>query len=441
MLRANNKDSKYIGFNEKISIIIPTLNRSEYLIRALHYYNKVGFTGYICVGDSSEQEHAKQLSEFIDKKVVNHNLKIIYKYYPKSLYTLIDVVNELFALVPTPYVVSSGDDDFLVSPSLAKCVEFLEMHSDYIAVHGIRMSYRLDSKKPFGNIVETHYTCQHEWESDKASLRWPGYMRYANATLYFVHRRSAYKRMLQDTSKVKSHYLGAELLPCSFTPILGKVKKIDCLSTLFEIKGGDEKEFSWDTHSMYKFLLAPDWYQSVLIVKQNIVKGLMAADSITQIEASEIFDREFCNHIIVFLSWQYKKKFGESISSKAFETIGRNINEYISIYELITSPDWHSKVIKAREEGVMGLLSQKMAKNESDAKSQYDKYLWKYLLVLMSIQYQIKYQNQRIDIEASIKSNSDDFKSKLSVKSLLDPSSPYHNDFMPVYEILLGRYE
>jgi len=426
--------------NEKVSILIATLNRSDFLIRALRYYYKVGFKGYLCIGDSSEHDHLKKISAFINKKEIKHNLNIIYNHYPKSLYSIIDVVNEIFKLVPTPYVVFSGDDDFLVSPSLSKCIGFLEENPNYIAAHGIRINFKLDSKKAFGKIIEICYSSQHEWESDKASLRWPGYMRYASSTQYYVHRRTALKRMLQDTSKVKTHYLGAELLPCSFTPILGKVKQIDCLSTLFEMKGGEEKSFSWDTHSMYKFLLAPDWYQSVLIVKQSIVSGLMDADNITLIEASDLFDREFCNHIIIFLRWQYLKRFGESISTKAFEAIKRNIKEYESIYSLITSSDWHRKVTKVREAGVMELLFQKKAKNESEAKMEYDKYLWKHLLILMSIQFQDKYQNQKIVIERSTKSNTDDFKSKLSLKNLLDPSSPYHEDFMPIYDILQGRH-
>jgi len=436
-----NTPKKDIRSSEKVSIIIPTLNRSDFLIRALGYYYQTGFKGYICIGDSSEHDHVQKISAFINKKEIKHNLNILYNHYPKSHYSAIDVVNEIFKLVQTPYVVFSGDDDFLITNSLAICLDFLEKNDDYVAAHGLRMDFKLDSNKAFGQIIETDFTRQHIWESEKASYRWAGYLRHAAATSYYVHRRSTFEAMLQDTQKVTCHYLGAELLPCSLTSILGKVKQIDCLSTVFEIKKAEDKNFSWEKQSIYRYMLSHDWYQSVAIVKKRIVTELAKADDVTVEEASDIFNREFCNYLINFLRWQYAIRYG-SIHELLFETIGENIQEYHCLYSLITSQSWYEIIKKAREDAIKKILAQKKANNLLEAQTQYDKFLWQYLLIILTIQFQNNYKDVTIIVDdAGSKNELIDYKTRFSLKNLLNPSSPYHEDFMPIYHILQGNYE
>ena len=44
-----------------ISLLIPTLNRSEFVVRLLRYYKYVDFQGDILVGDSSDIPHANRI--------------------------------------------------------------------------------------------------------------------------------------------------------------------------------------------------------------------------------------------------------------------------------------------------------------------------------------------------------------------------------------------
>ena len=46
-----------------ITILVPTMNRPDYLQRALAYYRAAGFDGCILIGDSSEGEAAEQVRE------------------------------------------------------------------------------------------------------------------------------------------------------------------------------------------------------------------------------------------------------------------------------------------------------------------------------------------------------------------------------------------
>ena len=129
----------------EVSILIPTLNRSEFLIRALSYYCKVEFKGWICIGDSSNAQHNERIKSVI--YALEDKLNIIYKYSPKPPYTNDSMcMKELIEIAPTPYVVYAGDDDFLVTSALAQFAAYLEDHSEYVAAHGLRLAYNLKTE-------------------------------------------------------------------------------------------------------------------------------------------------------------------------------------------------------------------------------------------------------------------------------------------------------
>lgn len=115
-----------------ISIIIPTKNRPNFIIRLLDYYLKSGFKGDILICDAS------------DKNLYNENKKNILKYqkglkiqhfYDSEL--LPDEANSfLTKQVKTEFCVYVADDDIILVPSLLECINFLNQNPDYSAVHG-----------------------------------------------------------------------------------------------------------------------------------------------------------------------------------------------------------------------------------------------------------------------------------------------------------------
>ena len=50
-----------------ISLLIPTMNRSDFLIRLLRYYRALGFQGCICIGDSSDAVHVERTKKAIQE--------------------------------------------------------------------------------------------------------------------------------------------------------------------------------------------------------------------------------------------------------------------------------------------------------------------------------------------------------------------------------------
>src|SRR3989338_1261161 len=84
---------------QKVTLLIPTMNRSEFLIRLLRYYRDLDFQGFICIGDSSDTFHVERT-----KKVLNElqgKLNITYREYPPFSHH--KCMEQLLHFVPTPY--------------------------------------------------------------------------------------------------------------------------------------------------------------------------------------------------------------------------------------------------------------------------------------------------------------------------------------------------
>lgn len=353
-----------------ISILIPTLNRSNFLIRALRYYSKVGFKGYICIGDSSNAQHVEKTKRAI--QALGNKIKIIYRYYPNPPYIHNGmVIKELIELAPVPYVVFAGDDDFVIPNALEQCITFLKDHPEYSAAHGIRVSMRLKSSGAFGKLASAHYVTQCRLESDKALERWIQYMRHGISSQYSVHRIETWRRMYRDVASIPIQYFGPELLPCSISSILGKTKELDCLSVVFQ--ENDRRIFDFNKQSMYFLITRPNWSQSVKILRDCIVDALIQQDGTDVKKAQEVFDKELWRHLSLELQAQYRNKYGELTNWDVIEETLKRIPGLVALGRRL-------KQLKMGESGLS-----------------------------------YKYRNQ------------------LSLGSLLNPSSPFYDDFIVVY--------
>lgn len=356
-----------------ISILIPTLNRSDFLIRALHYYSNVGFGGYICIGDSSNEQHSEKNKYVI--QALKDKINIIYRTFPNPPYIHVGMVmKELIGLAPTPYAVYAGDDDFVIPSGLEQCIAFLEDHPEYSAAHGIRVSVRLKSSRAFGELESANFASQPILEHEIATERWKGYMRFAISTQYSTHRTETWRRMYKDVALVPIQYFGPELLPCSMSSILGKRKGLDCLSVVFQ--KNENRYLNWDKQSMYNLITQKDWFASFKIIQDCIIEELMRQDNIDKKKAQEIFNRELWHHILSFLQWQYHRRYNEFSSTDSIKNILGRVPGLTILNRFI------------RKKPTMNGLDR-------------------------------KYKNQ------------------ISLNSLLNPSHPFYNDFIVVYQSIV----
>ena len=117
---------------DKVTLIIPTYNRHNYLTRILDYYSNVNLR--ILVADSSQNEYPFKNTYQID-----------YFHYPNYMPSkkLADIIQK----VKTPYVFMCADDDFIIPRAIEKCIKFLDKNSDYSSAQGIYFSFIYGKKK------------------------------------------------------------------------------------------------------------------------------------------------------------------------------------------------------------------------------------------------------------------------------------------------------
>ena len=100
----------------ELTILIPTMNRHEFLARALKYYESVGFDGHIIIGDSSEGECWKKNMDLV---TATKQLNITYRSYSNPPYLHDGMcVKKMNEEIPTKYAVFHGDDDLLIPSAL-----------------------------------------------------------------------------------------------------------------------------------------------------------------------------------------------------------------------------------------------------------------------------------------------------------------------------------
>ena len=340
-----------------ITLLVPTMNRSDFLIRFLRYYEEIGFKGCICIGDGSSPEHVDRTKRVIE--TLRDNLNIVYMEFPDLKVT--ENVERLFDLVSTPYAAFLGDDDFLIPSSINKCMKFLEEHPDYAAAHGKGISISLDSGGEFGRVIQCGYYPQPVMEAGSASQRLDDYMSHYSVILFSVHRIESWRMMIRDIHLLNDRSFGGELLPCCTSVILGKSKELDCL---YLVRQDHAQRYLLPLG--LDWVASPEWYPSYLVFRDGLAKSLALQDNISLEEAQKVVKQAFCAYLVAYLS---------SCSRRSRRSPGR----WLQVA-------W--KIPGARQ-------------------------LWQFLHTM-----RLKKQ------------------SVFSLPALLDPSSPYHADFMPVYKAL-----
>jgi len=357
-----------------ISILIPTLNRSDFLLRALYYYSRVGFDGYICIGDSSNAQHSERIKRAI--QALKGELEIIYRYLPNPPYTNDALcMKELVESTPTPYAVYSGDDDFLIPNGLKQCIAFLDDHTEYSAVHGVRIAVVLESSGAFGKITRAYHRPQPVLEYEKVYQRWAGWMRHGTSTQYSVHRTDTWRRMYRDAVALLLRDLGSEVYPCSLSAILGKVKGLDCLTAVWQDNPGRFFEADY-----YSLMIHPEWSRTIQAIRCDIAEAIAQKDDLAMKDAYEMVDKELFPYILVRLQSHYNHvQYNAGHTKTNIKSVLNRVLSYIP--------------------GFMSLV-----------------------------------QSHRGKVSGTIPLNSP--LEKISLPSLLKPSSCYYTDFMPIYQLI-----
>lgn len=286
----------------RITLLIPTMNRPEFLIRLMRYYRTLGFQGYICIGDSSDTRRLEQtrqaLEEFRDK------LKIVHREYPHA--NTSECMVRLLDSVSTPYVVFVADDDFLVPSALGKFALFLDNHPDYNSVHGLGIAIRLQPSGVYGQVASIVPYQQPVIEAESASQRLLDHLSNYGVTLFSVHRIESWREMFQDTSSMADWAFTNELLPCCLSVIQGKVKELDCLYLVRQ--GHDQRRVTIPAGG--RWTESPDYLPSYRVFCARLASELARRDGISRDKAQALVEQAFSTFLAMILAEPRASRYG-----------------------------------------------------------------------------------------------------------------------------------
>ncbi|PPR16733.1 MAG: hypothetical protein CFH33_00480 [Alphaproteobacteria bacterium MarineAlpha9_Bin3] len=230
-----------LKIDSKISILIPTRNRSGFLNRALKYYAKMKFKCFFIIGDSSteisEKDRTEEVCNFYRK-----NLNIKYVHYAGDI-GFGKKLSEMCNLSTNTYTAIIGDDDFIVHKGLLECSKFLDNNDDTVGVYGERLGLMMvdDPNKTsnwyasrqfrFKNIIGKNFLERIH------ILETPSWSQH----IYSLYRTDVIKTSL-DTIKNLDYSSSNEYLLYMSIAIAGNWVKLD---NLYAICGFETKVFQY----------------------------------------------------------------------------------------------------------------------------------------------------------------------------------------------------
>lgn len=213
-----------------VTLIIPTINRSDFIIKYLYYLNIMKFDGQVLIGDSSDQYHFNLTKNYLNSSHFSFTYEHIN--YPNLLH--FEVVRNLISYIKYDFVTYINDDDILVVDTLKKCIDFLEENKDYSAVGGFSVCLGF-AKNEYERVdYDWHYKVK-EIIQNSAIERFLYLMSEYSVVAFSLSRTSQFKKRWPVVDELNNKGFAIELLPCAITAIQGKIKMLDDLYVVRQI--------------------------------------------------------------------------------------------------------------------------------------------------------------------------------------------------------------
>jgi len=271
---------------DQVSLLVPTLNRSEFVTRLLSYYAATGFGGWLVLGDSSDDDHADRTARTI--RELGGALNVRHERYPGLNEPR--TTRQLLELATTPYVAFMPDDDLIVPSAMGPCVEFLERHPDYSLVHGRAVMLMLKSHGARGRVeaVWPHYWMEER--GGTATQRLQNYLGpHYFASLFSVHRSAQMREIYRGAPEpVLDDKTFVEVLGGCLAVVQGKAGRLD---RLYIARHHHEQRYL--VSDLFDWLTSPEWFPAYRSFHDCVVAALTRRDGIGVTEAQGVVKNAF----------------------------------------------------------------------------------------------------------------------------------------------------
>ena len=273
----------------KVSILVPTMNRPEFVIRLLEYYRLVKSKHPIYIGDASNLQNKSKILEKIN--ILKKDLDINYFHWPK--FNDLRTLDELVKKSEHDYCAYIGDDDFLIPEALEKCANFLEKNPKYRTAQGQSMIFHFNENGPYGKtFFSGQYWKNNSIENEKSSERFLEFGKHYWTPVFSVKRKKECIKDLEFYGNMPDKNFG-EIIS-NFTFITrGKSKFLDCL---YLVRQGHNERYSMKTGT--DWIKSPNWNKSLQICIKSLTSIISSEDQISYEKANYIVNKVFDDIIV-----------------------------------------------------------------------------------------------------------------------------------------------
>lgn len=276
----------------KLTMVIPTYCRQVLLARLLDYLSEMQLACKVVVADSSPDETAAVNQASVH--TVQPKLDITYTHYETTI-RVEEKIARAVDTVDTPYVVLCADDDFLIPRGLAACVEVLDSHPAYAVASGrtIAIIQPGGEDDMFSTLAEEWYTRSYPQRTiDNATPveRLLAHMRSYTTTFYAVHRQPNFAHNLHLATHATSDVRFSEILLSCLNMIQGKAY---CLDQLVMVRQFLPNSASQQADSWATLLTSDDFSERYRLFRTCLNDELVAVAGLDHTQATEVVNQAF----------------------------------------------------------------------------------------------------------------------------------------------------
>ena len=253
-----------------ISILVPSRNRQDYLLRLLRFYYEVQFDGEIIIGDASD--NSLETLEQAELTRLRHRLNVQYFHLKESSIQV--TIRFMAEKAKGTYCVFCGDDDLILPSGLDVCRMFLENNRDYKTAQGDSCLFVLRSVGGvFGRLAYAqHYWTAQSLEASSSLSRLQGLSKNYWVSQFSLHRTEDFVRVQRAVSHFTDNHF-FELISNALFIASGKSKFLPTPYLLRQAHHRRIHHFSlgeWQTRSVFKEL-----YDQFI----NLLAGILADEN------------------------------------------------------------------------------------------------------------------------------------------------------------------
>ena len=171
-----------------ISIVIPTFNRPEYVMRSMRYWSD--YDSIVHVFDGSKVPIDDNLISTLGSNINYHHMPC----------SLMERLYKSIKVIDTEYSIMISDDEFFIPSALESCIQEMNNNHDIVSCMGLAIFFRVQDKKMIGNLIY-HPLREHSLLQEKPVDRSVYHMsNYVPSTIYSVMRSDIWKQSMRSLS-------------------------------------------------------------------------------------------------------------------------------------------------------------------------------------------------------------------------------------------------